>query len=98
MPAQPIDSTPYLCWLLRTSVRTIGRLSEWDPSLVALALLNKCHCRAIERRHSCLLFPLVSGHLQAEWNLISHLHEPLSCTDALKAHSETCRERKRSQC
>src|SRR6266700_8335711 len=71
-----------LCWLLRTSVGTIGRLPLWDPSLGALAVLKRGKCRAIERRHSCLTFLLVSGHLQAEWTLISHLHEPLSCTNA----------------
>ncbi len=67
-----------LYWLLRTSVRKIGRLPLWDTSLVSLSLLNRCNCREIERRHSCLMLLLVSGHLQAEWNLIYHLNEPIS--------------------
>jgi hypothetical protein len=62
-----------LCWLHRTSVRKNSSLHEWDPSLVALALLKSGKCRAIERRHECLIFPLLSGHLQGEGNLISHL-------------------------
>jgi len=37
------------CLLLRTSVCTIGRLPERDSSCVALSLLKRWNCRAIER-------------------------------------------------